>query len=125
MGMSIKKLMDPNHNSVPRNKLIAMLFYDVGLIENYGSGIKKILKECNKLGFPAPEFEDTQGGFQVIFRKDIYNEEYLTEIGLNKRQIKAILYIKEKGKIKNIRRMLIHPNEQPLGTLMSFANLVY
>jgi ATP-dependent DNA helicase RecG len=101
MGMSIKKLMDPNHNSVPRNKLIAMLFYDVGLIENYGSGIKKILNECNRLGFPDPEFEETQGGFQVIFRKDIYNEEYLTEIGLNERQIKAILYIKEKGKITN------------------------
>ena len=101
MGMSIKKLMDPNHNSVPRNKLIAMLFYDVGLIENYGSGIKKILKECNKLGFPDPEFEETQGGFQVIFRKDIYNETYLTEIGLNERQMKAIFYIKEKGKITN------------------------
>jgi ATP-dependent DNA helicase RecG len=100
-GMSIKKLMDPNHNSVPRNKLIAMLFYDVGLIENYGSGIKKILKECNNLGFPGPEFEETQGGFQVIFRKDIYNEKYLTEIGLNERQMKAICYIKEKGKITN------------------------
>ena len=100
-GMSIEKLMDPNHNSVPRNKLIAMLFYDVGLIENYGSGIKKILKECNRLGFPDPEFEETQGGFQVIFKKDIYNEEYLIEIGLKERQIKAVLYIKEKGKITN------------------------
>lgn len=101
IGMSIKKLLDPNHNSVPRNKLIAMLFYDVGLIENYGSGIKKILKDCNRLGFPDPEFEETQGGFQVVFRKEIYNEVYLTEIGLNERQIKAIIYIKEKGKITN------------------------
>jgi ATP-dependent DNA helicase RecG len=101
IGMTIDKLMDPNHSSIPRNKLIAMLFYDVGLIENYGSGIKKILKECDRLGFPAPEFEETQGGFQVIFRKDIYNEEYLTEIGLNMRQVKAIIYVKKNSQITN------------------------
>lgn len=37
----------------------------------------------------------------VEFRKDIYNEEYLTSLGLNDRQIKAVLFAKEKGKITN------------------------
>ena len=101
LGMSLKKLMDPNHNSVPRNKLIAMLFYDVGLIENYGSGIRRILEECDRLDFPHPEFNDSEGGFQVIFRKDVYSEEYLTELGLNERQIKAVMYVKKIGKITN------------------------
>lgn len=30
------------------------------------------------------------------FRKDIYFAEYLESLGLNERQIKAILYVKEK-----------------------------
>ena len=37
----------------------------------------------------------------VEFRKDIYNDEYFTGLGLNERQIKAVLYVKEKGKITN------------------------
>lgn len=41
------------------------------------------------------------GGFTVVFYKDIYNEEILRKMGLNKRQIKAIKYIREKGKITN------------------------
>lgn len=37
----------------------------------------------------------------VEFRKDIYNEEYLTSLGLNDRQIKGVVYTKETGKITN------------------------
>jgi len=38
---------------------------------------------------------------RVIFRKDIYTEEYLRGLGLNERQMRAIAYIREKGKITN------------------------
>ena len=34
-------------------------------------------------------------------RKDHYTEERLREMGLNDRQIKAVIYVKEKGKITN------------------------
>ena len=37
----------------------------------------------------------------VEFRKDIYFAEYLESLGLNDRQVKAVLYVKEKGKITN------------------------
>ena len=37
----------------------------------------------------------------VEFRIDIYTEEYLTNIGLNQRQIKAVLFVKDKRKITN------------------------
>ena len=100
-GMTIERLMDPAHNSIPRNRLLAMLFYDVELIENYGSGIQRILEECKRLNFPVPEFKEVEGGFQVIFYKDIYNEENLTKMGLNERQIKAVMHIKEIGKLNN------------------------
>ena len=41
------------------------------------------------------------GGFSVYFYKDVYTEENLRKIGLNERQIKAVMYVKEKGKITN------------------------
>ena len=41
------------------------------------------------------------GGFSVRFYKDIYTEENLKKMGLNERQIKGVLYVKEKGKITN------------------------
>jgi len=36
----------------------------------------------------------------VIFRKGIFDEEYLRGLGLNDRQIEAFFYVKEKGQIK-------------------------
>ncbi len=100
-GMTIEELYDPNHSSKPRNKLIAQTFYDVGLIERYGSGIQRIMNACKSSNLPMPVFEEKFGGFLVIFRKDAYTEEYLKELGLNERQIKAVMYVREKGKITN------------------------
>ncbi len=47
------------------------------------------------------EFKERFGGFLVIFNKDIYTEEYLAKSGLNERQIKAVVYVREKGRITN------------------------
>ena len=89
-----------SHSSVLRNKGIGEVFYDIGWIEQWGSGIDKMQRACKKAGLPEPHFEEYQG-FRVIFRKDIYTEEYLHNLGLNERQIKAVMYVKEKGKITN------------------------
>ncbi|MFQ6055565.1 MAG: RNA-binding domain-containing protein, partial [Methanosarcinales archaeon] len=74
-GISLEDLRKP-HKSVPRNKLIASVFFDLGLIEKWGSGIKRMIDECKKAGLPEPELVEYQG-FRVIFRKDIYTEEYM------------------------------------------------
>jgi len=50
---------------------------------------------------PEPEFKEEFGGFSVCFYKDIYTEEILRKMGLNDRQIKAVKYLKERGKITN------------------------
>jgi ATP-dependent DNA helicase RecG len=41
------------------------------------------------------------GVFLVKLFKDNLNEEQLAELGLNERQVKAIGFVKEKGKISN------------------------
>jgi ATP-dependent DNA helicase RecG len=58
-------------------------------------------EECFKFGIPSPLFFFKSSGFWVEFRMDIYNEKYLNELDLNERQVKAILYVKKKGKITN------------------------
>lgn len=100
-GMSIEELYDPNHSSKPRNKLIAQVFYDVGLIERYGSGIQRIMNACKSSDLPMPVFEEKFDGFLVIFYKDIYTEDYLKDLQVNERQLKAVRYVKETGKITN------------------------
>ena len=98
-GITIEDLYRP-HPSVLRNKGIAGVFYDMGWIEQWGSGIDKMRNACVKAGLPAPQFEEYQG-FRVIFTKDIYTEEYLRGLSLNDRQIKAVMYVKDRGKITN------------------------
>ncbi len=100
-GITIEDLYKKEHKSIIRNKQIAQIFYDIGYIEKYGSGTTKIIELCKQNGIPQPEFKEVTGGFSVIFRKDIYTEEYLSNLGLNERQIKAVMYVKEKGKITN------------------------
>lgn len=98
-GITIDDLYKKTHKSVIRNKLIAQTFYDIGYIEKYGSGTIKIIELCKQHGIPLPEFKEVFGGFSVVFRKDIYTEEYLRNMGLNERQIKAVMYVKEKKSI--------------------------
>ncbi len=93
-----------HHSGYHRNPLIATVFYYAGLIENWGSGTLRIIQLCKEQGLPEPEFTDTPigiGAFTITFNKDIYTEEQLRKMGLNERQIKAVMYVKEKGKITN------------------------
>ena len=50
---------------------------------------------------PEPEYKEEMGGFSVYLHKDIYTEEYLRKKGLNERQVKAVMYVKKKGEIRN------------------------
>lgn len=99
-GITIEDLKR-EHTSKPRNKLLAMVFYYAGLIEKWGTGTTRIVSLCREHGLPEPEFKEEFGGFTVELWKDIYNEAYLRKLGLNERQIKAVLYVKEKGRITN------------------------
>ena len=98
-GITLEELYRP-HSSTLRNKGLAEVLYDTELIERWGSGIEKIQQHCLDAGLPEPIFEEYQG-FQVVFRKDVYDEEYLLSLNLNERQIKAVMYVKEKGQITN------------------------
>ena len=111
------------HSSYPRNPLIANAFYLAGLIERWGSGTKRIVDLCKEQGLPEPEYREEQGGFSVWFYKDIYTEENLRKMGLNERQIKAVMYVKEKGRITNIEYQKLTGISKPTAT-RELKNLV-
>ena len=89
------------HSSVLRNPLIAQAFHFAGVIERWGTGTTRIVRLCREQGLPAPEFTHWQGGLRVTFLKDPYTPERLRRMGLNERQIKAVLYVKGQGRISN------------------------
>ena len=97
---TIEKLLS-KHPSKPCNPDIANAFFRSGYVEAWGRGIEKITSQCMEAGLPVPLFSVEGNDFWTIFRKDRYNEQSLRESGLNERQIKAVLFVKEKGRITN------------------------
>jgi ATP-dependent DNA helicase RecG len=114
-GITIEDLKKP-HGSYLRNPLIAKVFYLAGYIEQYGSGTVRMVEWMKEVGLPEPEFKEEMGGFSVYFYKDIYTEENLRKMGLNDRQIKAVMYVKEKGKITNMEFQKIAGISKPTAT---------
>lgn len=99
-GITVDELKKP-HKSFVRNPLIAKAFYLAGYIEQYGSGTVRMVEWMKEAGLPEPEFKEEMGGFSVYFYRDLYTEESLKKMGLNERQVKAVMYVKKKGKITN------------------------
>jgi len=98
--LTIEKLKT-NHSSYPRNPNIAGVFFLAGYIESWGRGTNRIIEALIESGLPEPIIEEDMKGLRITFLKDIYTEDYLKTIDLSERQIKAILYIKQYGKITN------------------------
>lgn len=93
--------LQKKHSSLPHNPDISNAFFRIGYIEAWGRGIGKMNSQCAAVGLPQPQYYYESSGFWVVFHKDVFNEEDLQAKGLNPRQIKAVLYAKENGKISN------------------------
>jgi len=69
-GITVDMLLSGNYSSKSRNKLIAKVFKEIGLIERYGSGIMRIRKICEEYGIIDPEFKEVLNGFRVVLFKE-------------------------------------------------------
>jgi ATP-dependent DNA helicase RecG len=98
---TMEKLTKSKHPSFAYNPDIANAFFRSGYIEAWGRGFSKMTNQCLSAGLPEPLYDYEISGYWVIFRKDIYNTEHLQTLGLNDRQVKAVLFAKENGKITN------------------------
>jgi len=50
-----------------RNRVIGRVFHDLGLIEQWGSGVQRMKGACREAGIPDPVFEEIGTGFRVTF----------------------------------------------------------
>lgn len=52
-----------------RNKVIARFFKEIGFIEQWGTGIQKMIRLCTEAGLPKPEMRESGLFFQIAFCK--------------------------------------------------------
>lgn len=90
-----------SHSSRPRNPVIADVSFKGGYIDAWGRGTIKILDTCKEAELPEPEMQEQDGGFIITLFKNNLTQEQLTKLRLNDRQVKAVIFVKEKGKITN------------------------
>lgn len=95
------EILFKDHDSMPRNSKIADAFFCAGLIEKWGSGTTRIVEELHAAKMPPPEFVSEMGRFLVRFHKEESLDKFLEKQNLSARQLKAVSYIKQHGKISN------------------------
>jgi len=100
VGLSLDSLKR-SHSSRPRNPVIADVSFKGGYIDAWGRGTVKIIDSCNDAELPEPEMQEQDGGFSITLFKNNLTQEQLTKLGLSDRQVKAVFFVKEKGKISN------------------------
>ena len=90
-----------SHSSRPRNPIIADVSFKGGYIDAWGRGTIKILDTCKEAELPEPKMQEQDRGFSITLFKNNLTQEQLIKLGLNDRQIKAVFFVKDKGKISN------------------------
>jgi ATP-dependent DNA helicase RecG len=108
-----------------RNPRIVSGLYYWGFIEELGLGIDMMIEEMVNAGHPPPEFRATPYSFTVI----LYNVQERApiprwEMEMNERQLAAINYIRQHGRITNreYRRLCPHVSAETLR--LDLADLV-
>jgi ATP-dependent DNA helicase RecG len=114
-GISLDSLKR-QHPSRPRNLLIADVCFKAGYIDAWGSGTLKIISTCKEAGLPDPEIIEQDGGILVTLFKNKYSPDQLQKLGLNERQVKAVLYVVENGSITNSQYQKLTDTSKPTAT---------
>src|SRR6266540_2590965 len=116
-----------------RNETLVQVLSDYGLIERLGYGIDRMLRQMSEAGLPPPEFRDTAAGFLVTLRGqsgDDRNDAAAVDtsewrrMGLNERQIAAMLHLAEQRRITNSDIQELAPDVSPETIRRDLADLV-
>jgi ATP-dependent DNA helicase RecG len=100
-GLAIEDLRVTPHPSRPRNELLARLCHYAGLIEQFGTGTTRMISACKEQGLPEPAFEESGGGFHVLFVQDRYQLDRLREKGVPEDHLQIIAAAKFGGQVTN------------------------
>jgi len=107
----------------PINPRLCSLFYDIGLIEKYGSGIKLMNRLCRRWGNKEPHYDLHPLETKIIFESQVKETTYIevADISdkLNERQKKALYFAQKKGFIT--RKEYLKIND--IGATQSYKEL--
>ncbi|NBY35134.1 MAG: HTH domain-containing protein [Alphaproteobacteria bacterium] len=73
-----------------RNPVIGRIFNEIGLIEQWGSGIGRMIQACHEVGLEPPHFDAIGGRIKVTFHRQKTREEAIV-IDINDRFIIELL----------------------------------
>lgn len=62
-----------------RNRVIGRVFHELKLIEQWGSGVRRMTTACVEAGLAEPQFEEIGTGFRVTFRRERVEAPQLDE----------------------------------------------
>lgn len=87
--------------SVRRNPLLYIFMRDMGYIEGLGTGIPRMKNAMRNVGLNDPKFDISENIFKITLYNAMGSKKPVNSFNdLNKRQIKALEYIKKHGLIK-------------------------
>lgn len=114
-----------------RNPRLVNGLFEWGYIEQLGLGIDRMIADMIESGHPAPEFKATPYSFTVILRRGQRPpgpgmQRPVPEWArhLNERQIQAIQYLQQYGRITNREYQELCPNLSPETLRLDLADLV-
>ena len=87
------------HESKPRNKLVADAFFLIKYIEQFGTGIQRILDDCHAQQLPEPDFQVQGHTFRAVFKPGAVSGRKPSASELNERQKRAVEKIRQMDRI--------------------------
>lgn len=98
--LTVDQLREPHH-SVPRNRLLCEPLFLAHYIERAGTGTLDMIRRCVEARLPEPDFRPEGERFVVVIWRDWLTEELLVSLGLNERQMKAVIHLRTHNRITN------------------------
>ncbi len=120
-GLTVEDLKR-DHQSHPRNPIIAEAFFRRGLVERWGRGTQRIVELCVGAGHPEPEFMEQAGAVGVRFIPSGYIAPHRIGHNLTERQreILQVLAPARRMALREVRdRMADPPADRTLGDDLS------
>jgi ATP-dependent DNA helicase RecG len=120
--ITVDNIVEEHFSRNPR--LVAGLF-QWGYIEELGLGIDRMIEEMLQHGHPAPEFRATPYSFAVVLRNQRERRPAPSwEHNMNERQLRALAYVREFGRITNHEYRELCPNVSSETLRLDLSDLV-
>jgi len=98
-GITVEQLKQEPHPTIPRNPLLANVFYYAELVEKWGSGTTRIVELCREQGVPEPIYRADPTSFEVSFTQAV-GARSVEELALSDRELRIVRVLEELGETR-------------------------